>query len=70
MDLREIGSDWEADGTASGYLDGTLQYQHCWTFNFCHKRIIKALSYVVLTKYTVEILIKMTSIMYLVVYIH
>lgn len=34
MDLREISSDWEADGTGSGYLDGTLQYQHCWTFKF------------------------------------
>lgn len=31
--------------------------------SFFHKRIIKALSYVVLAKYTVEILIKMTSVM-------
>jgi len=34
MDLGEIGSDCEADGTGSGYLDGMFQYQHCWTFKF------------------------------------
>ena len=26
LDVGEIGSGWEVDGTGSGYLDGTLQY--------------------------------------------
>jgi len=42
MDCGEIGSDWEADGTGSRYLDGMLQYQHCWTFKFLSQEIYQS----------------------------